>query len=500
MKQINLVKLVYTSSLRIRLTLGIAALSALSMGGLAMWTSWKMQHILISTHQQNMAQIAERFPHDVEIYSQMMEPEIGLQMAIDNVTTDNIHLWVRATNGNISARSNTLQPDSKDSALLSLTVVKSIPELQEINGRYWLLSAGSLEVQQVQLGKLYIAQDITTERTMFLSIIGSITIASLLFTKVIIIAIALYVYKSLQPLQRLSQLTAKISPERLGEVRIELNNAPREVQELAETFDEMLSRLTSAWEHQRQLASNLSHELRTPLTLVSGYLQSTLRRGDNLTETQREALTIAASEAGRIVTMLQDLLDVARADNGTMHFQLSCLVLKDLVQEVVEMTRQGTNRHLRIESNSDPIAIKADEMRLKQVLVNLLDNAIKYSVEGEEPVTVKIDKQGDRVILAVSDGGIGIPLAEQTRIFDRFYRVDEARTRTTGGTGLGLSIVKTLVEGMGGSISVRSQPGAGSTFTIIFPVCRVKYFYSLPSSSSSKIKRRKREYPVLTRD
>lgn len=453
MKQINLGKLIDPSSLRIRLTLGIAALSALSMGGLAMWTSWKMQHILISTHQQNMAQIAERFPHDVEIYSQMMEPETGLQMAIDNVTTENMQLWVRATNGNISARSNTLQPDSKDTALLSLTVVKSIPELQEINGRYWLLCAGSLEVQQVQLGKLYIAQDITTERTMFLSIIGNITIASFLFTFSIIIAIALYVYKSLQPLQKLSQLTAKISPERLGEVRIELNNAPREVQELAETFDEMLSRLTSAWEHQRQLASNLSHELRTPLTLVSGYLQSTLRRGDNLTETQREALTIAA------------------ADSGTMHFQLSCLVLKDLVQEVVEMTRQGTNRGLRIESNSAPITIKADEMRLKQVLVNLLDNAIKYSAEGEEPVTVKIDRVGDKVILAVSDRGIGIPLAEQTRIFDRFYRVDEARTRETGGTGLGLSIVKTLVEGMGGSISVRSQPGVGSTFTIIFRVC-----------------------------
>ena len=457
------------SSLRMRLTLGIATVSALGLGGLTMWTGWQMQQILIATHRKNIQYIADRFPQDVEIYSQMMPPETGLQMAIDNVTTDNVLLWVKAPTNTVTAQSKTVTAEIKDTALLALTKVMPIPELQYIEGRYWLVCSSPLEVKQVQLGKLYIAQDITQDQTMFLKIMGSITIACLLLIGGITIAIALYVRKSLQPLQSLSQLTKRISADRLGDTRVELHSTPREVRELAQTFDKMLVRLSEAWEHQRELASNVSHELRTPLTLVSGYLQSTLRRGQNLTETQREALTIAASEAERTVKLLQDLLDLARADSGNMHFQLQSVALKDLVAEVVEMTRQGSDRIIELQYLTHPIPIQADPLRLRQVLVNLLDNAIKYS-EKEKPIQVRIEEKDHLILIAVIDSGIGIPLSQQARIFQRFYRVDEARSPQTGGTGLGLSIVKTLVEGMGGTISVRSQPEKGSTFTVAFPL------------------------------
>ncbi|NEQ82373.1 MAG: HAMP domain-containing histidine kinase, partial [Moorea sp. SIO2I5] len=236
-----------------------------------------------------------------------------------------------------------------------------------------------------------------------------------------------------------------------------------------QTFDEMLVRLNDALENQRQFVSNVSHELRTPLTLVSGYVQSTLRRGANLSPPQREALEIASSEADRTVQMLQDLLDLARADSGHIHFNLETFVLDDLVQEVAEMARQYSKRVIKVESNKPGIWVKADINRLKQVLLNLIDNAVKYS-SVDKPVTVKLTQVDGRGRIEVCDRGIGIPLKQQARIFDRFYRVDETRTRSTGGAGLGLSIVRTLVEGMGGSVKVRSQLNQGSIFTVCLPL------------------------------
>ena len=209
--------------------------------------------------------------------------------------------------------------------------------------------------------------------------------------------------------------------------------------------------------------------MRTPLTIISGYLQSTLRRGSNLTDMQREALTTASSEADRTVQLLRDLLDLARADSGAIHFQNEKIILNDLIVDVAEMAQQYCDRHIKIESPNQLIAIEADLNRLKQVLLNLIDNAVKYS-EPDTKITVslKLCSKSEDAVMAVCDRGVGIPLQQQPRIFERFYRIDEARNRS-GGTGLGLSIVKTLVEGMGGKIAVRSQLGEGSTFTVCFP-------------------------------
>jgi signal transduction histidine kinase len=149
-----------------------------------------------------------------------------------------------------------------------------------------------------------------------------------------------------------------------------------------------------------------------------------------------------------------------------MKFQSENILLNDLIQEVGGMSQQYSTRTINLELVKDLVVIRADNHRLKQVLLNLIDNALKYS-EPETPVTVKLTRQNHRAIIQVCDRGLGIPLQQQGRIFERFYRVDEARNRA-GGTGLGLSIVKTLVEGMGGSISLRSELNQGSIFTISF--------------------------------
>jgi signal transduction histidine kinase len=458
------------ASLGVRLTIGVATVSALGMAGVAIWMSIAMQSILVATHKQNLEYIGDRFPQDVKIYSDMVSMETGIQKAIDNLTTDNTLLWVKNARGQIVAKSSPIKIGSRDRTLSSLIDLPYSPELQKVSGRYWLLCKNALVVKEDNLGQVYIAQDITSDQIMFLSLVRNLLIASLVAIGLMTGAIAWYVRRSLDPLKQISQLTANISVVRLGEVQLQLKNPPTEVKELAQMFEQMLVRLSQAWENQRQLIGNVSHELRTPLTVVSGYLQSILRRANNLTPPQREALEIAASEAARTIQLLQDLLELERADSGGMYFDLQPVILNEFVEEVVKTVRECSDREIQFNPFPNPIVIKADLNRLKQVLLNLIDNAVNYS-DGE-PIDISIKLQKMQAFIEVSDRGIGIPLAQQARIFDRFYRVDETRTRTTGGTGLGLSIVKTLVEGMGGNIAVSSQLGKGSTFIVSFPILR----------------------------
>ena len=460
-------KILDTASLKVRLTVGIAALAALSLGSLSAWTSMRMQQILISTHKENMKYIASRFPKDVEIYSQMIPLQQGARRAINSLSTADKLIWIKNSEGEVTAQSTALNQVAIGDRLLTVDDVPPFPQVKDLNGSYWLMCATPLKVKNNNLGRLYLAHNITEDQMIFTNLIRSLAIATSVAIAVITTIIAIYVQRSMQPLKKISQLTSTISADKLDRAHISLEQAPSEVKELAETFEQMLVRLSEAWEHQRQLLSNVSHELRTPLTIISGYIQSTLRRGTNLTAMQTEALNTAASEADRTVQLLQDLLDLARLDSGAMQFGIESVVLNDLVREVRGMAKQYSHRAIEVESSNSLITIQADNHRLKQVLLNLVDNAIQYS-DPQTPITIKLARQHDRAIIQVCDRGVGIALQQQNRIFERFYRVDEARNRS-GGTGLGLSIVKTLVEGMGGYISVRSQLQHGSTFTITFP-------------------------------
>ncbi|MBD2437435.1 cell wall metabolism sensor histidine kinase WalK [Nostoc sp. FACHB-110] len=457
-------------SLRVRLTLGVAAVSAFGLGSLSIYTSWKMQQLLINSHKNNIRQIATRLPQDIELYNELMPSSNGVQKVIDSLTNENIFLWIKGLDNKIAANSSNLNKLSPTTAseLIYSTEMSMKPQVQKVGERYFVLCGGALPLKGKVVGKLFVVQDVTREQTMFLVIVQSLGIGSILTIILISLAIAIYIKRSLQPLRQLSQMTEVISIADLGQAQLYLENAPSEVRELAQTFNMMLSRLSQSWEQERQFVSNVSHELRTPLTIVHGYLQSVLRRQNNLTEIQREALTTAAAEAERTIRLLQDLLDLARADSGYLHFRLEPCVINDLVTEIVAMAKSYSDRSITIDSGSQPIEVKADYNRLKQVLLNLIDNAVKYS-EPHTCVTVKLYQQADAAIIQVSDQGYGIPLQHQARIFERFYRVDEARTSSTGGCGLGLSIVKTLVEGMAGNVTVRSRLGEGSTFTITLP-------------------------------
>ncbi|MBD1863960.1 MULTISPECIES: cell wall metabolism sensor histidine kinase WalK [Trichocoleus] len=471
-------------SLQFRLTVGIIGASVLSFGGVAIWTTWTTYQILIDSHKQNIIYLTDRLPRDVELYSEMIPVDIGLRRAINNVTSPNLLIWARAPDGSVLAQAETLKTERASqivAAVDSLPWLPTKPQSSWINGSYLLLSSEPLAINGTRIGKLYIAQDITRDQARFLGLIRSLSLVNLLAILALAMAIASYIRRSLQPLREMSQMTQVISVDDLGQAQLQLDSAPSEVTDLAQTFNTMLSRLSDSWTQQREFVSNVSHELRTPLTIVHGYLQSMQRRSQNLTEAQQEALDIAAVETERIIRLLQDLLDLARADSGYLHLSWEPIDLAALLREVASMADPFSSHTIQVEierldahgSGAESIHVKADRSRLRQVLINLIDNAVKYS-EPHTPVTLRLHQFDEFVALQVSDRGCGIDLPHQTRIFERFYRVDEARSRSTGGSGLGLSIVKTLVEGMGGSITVRSKLGEGSVFTVTLPNPSVK--------------------------
>ncbi|BAY17567.1 integral membrane sensor signal transduction histidine kinase [Anabaenopsis circularis NIES-21] len=302
-----------------------------------------------------------------------------------------------------------------------------------------------------------------------LTMIQSLGIMGVCSLTTTIVLTALFIKRSLLPLQQINQwaetCTNELIPHQLG-----LNQTPSEIQELAQTWMEFLTRLSEAKEQQRQLFSDLAHELRTPLSMVYGYLQRSLQRSHNLAASQKETLEMAVSDAERMNYILQDLLYLARADNSTIPcpWETEPLLLNDLLTAIAEITEKFHHRLIQVEIPPFPIKVKAERHQLMQILSHLIANAVKYSDVGE-PITLQLTQANGWAMIQVSDKGCGIPLLEQSRIFEPFYRVDASRTRSTGGTGMGLCIVKRLVECIGGTIELRSELGNGSIFILKLP-------------------------------
>ncbi|MEG3989320.1 HAMP domain-containing sensor histidine kinase [Microcoleus sp. S28C3] len=463
-------KRISTSSLQFRLTLELLVLSILGLSSVAFWAGWQRSQNLVGAHKQTLEYIGIRFPEQVELYSEMGSLEIGLTRSVHKASTGGIMVWVKRNDGMLLVNSPDMDlQSSKITKMISLTEVPAQPTFVQVGDRYLVICSRTLRIKNELLGTVYFSQDITDEQRQLNDGIRSLIVVSIVVILVLMLAIASRIRHALHPLEHMSQVASTLSADNLQAAKLQLHQAPDEILGLAQTFNEMLFRLSGSWEQQRQFVGNVSHELRTPLTVVVGYLQSLLRRSTNLSDYQQQALETAVGETERTIRMLEDLLDLARADSGNLHFRLNPVILNTLVAEVAEMSQKVSNRKIILVSNDEDVVACADQDRLQQVLINLVDNAIKYSAP-EQPVELVLEKREQQVMIHVGDRGIGISLPHQNRIFERFYRVDESMTRSRDGTGLGLAIAKSLIEGMEGRITLRSKPGEGSIFTITLPV------------------------------
>ncbi|MCS6870200.1 MAG: ATP-binding protein [Anaerolineae bacterium] len=267
----------------------------------------------------------------------------------------------------------------------------------------------------------------------------------------------------LQPLEMINQTAKQITDANDLSRRIPYEGPADELGQLIMTFNTTLERLERSFKTQRRFVADVSHELRTPLTTLQGNLDLIKRFGINAA-----SLEAIESELKRMTRLVGDLLLLAQADSGSLPLEEKEVDLDTLVIEVYKQAKVLTETvKVRLEP-PEAVRVKGDADRLKQVLLNLVTNAIKYTPDGGE-VTLSLTTEGSYAFIRVTDTGIGIPKEDLPYIFDRFYRVDKARERKIGGAGLGLSIAKWIVEAHHGRIWAESELGKGSTFTVQLP-------------------------------
>ncbi|RDW15068.1 HAMP domain-containing sensor histidine kinase [Oceanobacillus chungangensis] len=242
------------------------------------------------------------------------------------------------------------------------------------------------------------------------------------------------------------------------------NRSKDELYEMEMTFNEMIDYLKDNYEKQEMFVSNASHELKTPIQIVKSYGQLLARRGRDNPELFQEAVDAIDSEADRMQKLIEQMLSLAK---NTQVAPREKIDLTSLVADTVSTFQGAYKRQFHFIQEVGTVFVNGSRDQLEQVLYILIENALKYS---KEKIEIKLSEQNNLATFSVRDYGQGIPETEQSRIFERFYRVDKARNRDTGGTGLGLAIAKTITDQHHGTLSVKSIPGEGSTFSLALPV------------------------------
>lgn len=275
--------------------------------------------------------------------------------------------------------------------------------------------------------------------------------------------------QALRPVGAITQAAERIAGGDLTQ-RLTPPAADDEVGRLASTFNLMIAKLEASFRQVRQFTSDASHELRTPLTVLKGEAELALRRPRSA-EDYRLVLESALEEIDRMTRIVDELLLLSRADLGEIELATQPVRLDALVEEIQRQAAVlGQDQQVEVTlAETAPVTVTGDELGLRELLLNLVDNAVKYSHRGGK-VELAVRRENGSAKVCVSDQGIGIPADALPRLFDRFYRADNARAHAKKGTGLGLSICRWIVEAHRGRIEVRSAPGAGATFTVILPL------------------------------
>lgn len=273
--------------------------------------------------------------------------------------------------------------------------------------------------------------------------------------------------RALKPIRKMTAAAAAVSASTLSQ-RIDVGRTESELGQLAKTLNEAFDRLEQTFERQTRFTADASHELRTPLAIMMSQAELALKR-ERSPQEYREALETALKASQRMRAVVEGLLTLARADAKDLPLRKERVELATIVEETVSLLGPlALERKVALTASAEPVAVTGDPDRLREVVMNLVTNAIRYNVEGGK-VDVTLAARPDEATLTVADTGIGIPEKDQPHLFERFFRVDKARSREAGGSGLGLSIAKWVVEALGGHISFTSRENEGTTFIVRLP-------------------------------
>jgi heavy metal sensor kinase len=277
----------------------------------------------------------------------------------------------------------------------------------------------------------------------------------------------------LDPVQQITQQAERITSNRLHE-RLPRNETGDELDHLAEVFNGTLERLDQSFRQLRQFTSDASHELRTPLAAIRSIGEVALQKNPSA-EGYRDIVGSMLEEVARLTSLVEQLLMISRADAGAVTLNRSVFSLRELAREataLLEPLLEENSQEFVLQGDAEAL-VEADRAVIRQAMINLLHNAIKYSAAGSKILVSVLESACETVRFEVRDSGPGIAAEHIDRIFDRFYRLDHARSRANGGFGLGLAIAAWAVKANGGTIGAASAPGEGSTFRIELPAARI---------------------------
>lgn len=475
--------------IRLRIVLATAALIAASLlilgGGVYVTMSRHLRSSLDSRLLNVYSNYQGNFQEKPELW---FLPGTGLLSIPPNLNPNpfastGLYIQILDENGTVQKRSDNL---GTDVIQISASAFEQTAHGQRVyytttgpSGRLRVLSAPLYSPQRPETWFIQIAEPLSpVERTLG-ALKQTLVIGSLLAT--VLLAAGAWVISegALSPLARMSHTARSIGSTRDLSQRIELPRTHDELQDLAETFNDMLARLEETFNAQRRFVADASHELRTPLTALRANSEIMLRQVDSgivTTADLREGLTDVRDEVDRMTRLVQNLLTLARADVGWRP-EMEPVDLVEIVRDAGRFATplahgrpfaislpapasNGTEEQIIVEGNAD---------QLRQLTLILLDNAFTHaSPDGD--VTLALDRDGSDAIIAVADSGPGIRPEHLQRIFERFYRADDARSRSYGGAGLGLSIARWIAVIHNGEIGVESTPGDGTTFRVRLPL------------------------------
>ncbi|HSC26300.1 MAG TPA: HAMP domain-containing sensor histidine kinase [Vicinamibacterales bacterium] len=340
--------------------------------------------------------------------------------------------------------------------------------------RWTTIEAGrreSLDVLSVRLpdGTLFQVGKSTARRRDLLDRFRTVLIIDFLSLVVIGLAAgAVFTSSAVQPVRALIATVRQIMRTGRIESRVPARGSGDALDELSLLFNAMLDRIEGLIAGMRGSLDNVAHDLRTPMTRMRSIAEAALQSPDD-PRVLREALADCLEESERLVTMLDTLMDISEAETGTMKLHREPTNLAELVRSTVDLYEDlAEHKGVRLEAGAlEDVVADVDASRMRQVLANLADNAVKYTASGGR-VTLTVRREPSALVVGVADTGIGIPAGELSRIWERLYRGDKSRSER--GLGLGLSLVKAIVEAHGGQVSAHSEPGTGSRFEVRLPL------------------------------
>ncbi len=465
-----------TLSIRTKLTVWYVILLTVSLVAFGSLFTYSYFKVSLNRIDNQISSVANMMPHSImdpsghlllpKNFDVLLERFFGLRSSGN-------YIQVREQHGEVVVKSSNLKdftlPVSKETLIAAHSGLTTFEVVRTVGRHPVRVVTKPVHVKDVGLGAIiqvgYSMADTQAVLNSLIYIFGFGILASIVIASAIGWFLA---KKALTPVASITDMARRIGAENLDE-RIEITGPQDEIGRLAATINEMIERLETSFERIRQFTGDASHELKTPLTVLKGEMEMALRSGDDV-EYMREVLASGLEEIDRMALIVRNLLDLARIDVEKGRAGTTKVAINEIVTERFDHFRRlalDTHVDLVILRN-EPARVMGDPVRVGQLVFNLVENAIKYTPEHGR-VELSVGEERGVAVIKITDTGVGIAEEDIPYLFDRFFRVDKARTSGTGGAGLGLSICHEIVVSMGGEIDVRSRLGHGTTFTVRIP-------------------------------